>query len=379
MNSSFAVMATTSILLLFALPAFADGVPKSETVHLSRDQEKLIDLRSEVVRKGHLDDGLVLPGEVSADEDRAMQIIPRAPGLVREVRGQLGDRVVAGAVLAVIESNGAADAAATYAAARSRATLTKGQAAREQGLWRAGISSRRDYEVAKQAADEAAAMLLGAQQKLTFLGASLTGKAAQDGLGTLPSTVLKAPIDGTLIERHVAVGDQVDESRVLFRLANLDQVWVIANVSESDVGRVELGQNAQVSLPAYPGTAFPGRITWISDVLDPVTRTVRVRVVVPNSDRLLKPGSFVEATLIPVRPIAQLLVATQAIQRQTDQTVVFVSLGNGDYRLQPITIASRTDTAVAVASGLKAGERVVTSGAFSLLSELEKSSFAGDD
>jgi RND family efflux transporter MFP subunit len=190
--------------------------------------------------------------------------------------------------------------------------------------------------------------------------------------------VVTAPLDGTLIARTVAVGDQVAESSPLFRLANLDKVWVIASVFEKDMGRVAVGQAARVTLAAYPGRQFDGTVTWISDVLDEKSRTLKIRVEIDNGERLLKPGSFARVAVTPTDQRESLVVPAGAVQRQKDQAVVFVAEG-GVFKLRDVTVGERSRDAVAITSGLKPGEPVVTNGAFALLSELGKSAFAGND
>ena len=362
-----------------SLAAPAETQDKPGEVRLTESQMKLIDLRVGAAEPGRVASDLVLNGEVTADQDRTVEVLPRAAGIVRQVMGRLGETVRAGAPLAVIESSGVAEAEATYLAAQSKAALTRAQAAREEMLWRKGISAQQEYQVAKQAAQEAEIQARAAARKLQLLGLdpSAAGNPGAER-GPVRLTVV-APFDGTLIKRNVAVGDQVTESSPLFRLANLDKVWVIASVFEKDMGRVAVGQPAGVTLAAYPGRRFEGTVTWISDVLDEKSRTLKIRVEVDNGERLLKPGSFARVTVTPPDQRAGLVVPAPAVQREKDQTVVFVAEGDGVFKSQAVKVGERSRDAVEIVAGLKPGERVVTNGAFALLSELEKSAFATND
>lgn len=346
-------------------------------VKLTESQAKLIRLVADVAKPGSIAEPLVLNGEVTPNLDRTLTVLPRAPGIVREVKGRLGETVPQGATLAVIESSAVAEAEAAFLAAQSRTALTRAQAAREESLWRKKISSQQDYLAARQAATEADAALRAAERKLQILG--VAPPSAQDrtqGPVRLPVT---APIAGTLIERQVAVGDQVTESSALFRMANLETVWVIASVFEKDIGRVASGEAASVSIPAYPGRAFTGAVTWVSDVLDEKTRTLKIRIELDNPERLLKPGSFARVVVTPADRQAGLVLPTSAVQQQGGETIVFVDEGEGRFKRQVVRIGGRTRDAVAIVEGLEPGQKVVTNGAFALLSELEKSSFAGGD
>lgn len=349
-------------------------------VKLTASQMRLIDLKVEAAEPGRVVNDLVLNGEVTADQDRTVEVLPRTSGIVREVKGRLGDTVRAGAPLAVIESSGAAEAEAAYLSAQSKAALARAQAAREEGLWRKGISAQQDYQVARQAAAQADIEMRAAERKLQLLGLDPKAAGGQSAAARGPVRLtIAAPLDGTLIERRVAAGDQVTEASPLFRLANLEKVWVMASVFEKDMGRVAVGQPARVSLTAYPGRQFEGEVTWISDVLDEKTRTLKIRVELDNGERMLKPGSFARVAVTPADQRNGIIVPASAVQRQKDQNVVFVEEGDGVFKSRDVKVGERSRDAVSIVDGLKPGERVVTNGAFALLSELSKSAFAGGD
>lgn len=380
-HNHFTIVALT--LALLASPALAaPAAPKDSPgeVRLTERQMKLIDLKVATAEPGRVAKDLVLNGEVTTDQDRTVEILPRAAGTVREVNGRLGDTVRAGAPLAVIESSGAAEAEAAYLAARSKVILARIQAAREEGLWRKRITAQQDYQIAQQAATEAEANLRAAERKLRLLGLDPAVIARQLAAGRGPVRLtITAPFAGTLIARRVAVGDQVTESSPLFRLANLEAVWVIASVFEKDMGHVTVGQAARVTLAAYPGRRFDGKVTWISDVLDEKTRTLKIRVEIDNTERQLKPGSFARVAVTPAGQRDGVVVPASAVQQEKSQSVVFVAEGGGLFKRQDVTVGERSPVAAAITAGLQPGARVVTNGAFALLSELGKSAFAGNE
>ena len=354
----------------------AEARPSGE-VRLTESQIKLIELATAPAKPGTISPELTLNGEVMADGNRVVDVLPRAAGIVREVPRQLGDTVHADDTLAVVESAGIADAQANYLTARSKAALTAAQMAREAGLRRKGITSEQENQIARQAADQAAVELRAAERKLVLLGVDPTS-VGQGATLNWNQVAVRAPFAGTLIDRRVAVGDQVTETTPMFRLANLDRVWVIASVFARDVGKVGVGQPASVVLEGYDDRRFEGTVTWISDIVDDKTRTVKLRIELDNVDRMLRPGSYARVA-ITARAGTVLTVPASAVQRQGDQSFVFVGGEPGLFRKRDVTLGGRTRENVEVVKGLKAGETVVTGGAFALRSELEKSAFAGGD
>jgi len=377
MKLSRAILIASAFLSIAGIGASAETEPPTNEVRLTESQTKLIQLAVAVPKSGRLAEPLVLNGEVTANQDLTITVLPRAGGIVREVRGLLGQTVPQGSELAIIESSAAAESESAFLTAQSRFGLAKAQAAREESLWRKGISAQQDYLVARQAAAEAEATLQAAERKLQVLG--LAQPTLQNRVRRPIRLPVLAPFAGTLIERQVAVGDQVTEASPLFRLSDLSTVWVIASVFERDIGRVAIDQPASVSVPAYPGRQFEGKVSWISDVLDEKTRTMKIRIDLSNVDRLLKPGSFARVTVTSSDPQEALLVPADAVQQQGNVAIVFVDEGNGLFKRQVVQVGARTRDAAAIVGGLQQGQKIVTNGAFALLSELEKSSFAGGD
>ena len=353
---------------------------KTPEINLTVEQQKLIDLKTEFVSRGTVSVDLVLNGEVSANQDRTVIVMPKAPGLIREVGKRLGDRVRAGEALATIESPSLSEAQAAYLTARSKANLAQAQLGREEGLWRKKISSEQDYLLAKQAVAETTIDLNAAQRKLSLLGVdlkSITDSPTDQNARThIP---LIAPIEGTVIEKKISAGDQVTTETAAFCVANLTTVWIIASVFEKDIKHIQIGQDASVTLKSYPDRQFEGHVSWISDVMDEKTRTLKIRVELGNPDFLLKPGAYGRVTLsVPVKEDA-VIVPFDAVQRHGRDHVVFVSAGEGKYLPREVKLGARSQKVAEVVEGLEPGAIVVTDGSFLLKSELEKENFAGDE
>lgn len=346
-------------------------------VTLTDAQVKLGEIRSVAVSTGEIGAELRLNGTVSLDQDRVAEIVPRVPGVVREVRAQLGDEVRAGDVLTVIQSRELADAAAEFLAARERLALAQARFAREADLRAKRISAEQEFLEAKQALAEARIEQRSAEQKLRALGFSSDELQAllQRSDEALTRYSVTAPFAGTVIEKHVTQGEQVDTGTAIFRIAQLDKVWVIASVYPKDLGRVAVGQLATVTVQAYPDRTFSGKVTWIASTIDERTRTLPIRVEIDNRERLLKPGLFARVAVVAGAKRNALVIPLPAVQRQKGEAVVFVEEGKGRYARREVSLGVRSGGAVEVIAGLDEGERVVTDGAFLLKSELEKAGF----
>lgn len=359
----------------------ADTANKAGEVRLTESQMKLIELATQRVETGAVSPKLELNGEITPNQDRVVEILPRAPGIVREVKGRLGDVVRRGQTLAVVESSAIADAQASFLNAQSKAKLAQIQAAAKTSLWRKQITSRQDYLVATQAAAAAAVDLRAAEGKLALFGVD-PKSVARSTTGTPVRFPVTAPFDGTIIQRTIAPGDQVTDvppATPLFRLANLANVWVMASVFQKDMGLVAIGQRATVSIAGYQGKRFPGKVTWISDVLDQKTRTLQLRIELANINGMLRPGSFATVELSTRSQGPALTIPEEAVQHEKKETIVFVDAGSGLFKSRKVKLGASADRKVEVLNGLKPGEKVVTQGAFTLLSELDKDSFANND
>src|SRR3972149_2103139 len=184
------------------------------------------------------------------------------------------------------------------------------------------------------------------------------------GHATIP---IIAPFKGRIVERLVTVGQVVDTSTKLFKLIDLSTVWVWANIYEKDLGMVKKGQEIFITVTPYPDRVFTGRITYISDTLDPATRMIKVRAELENPERLLKPEMFATVKINVGRGFS-LAIPESAIQREGANTIVFVALPppykGGEFEKRVVSIGTEVDGYHQVLSGLKEGERIVTKGAF---------------
>jgi membrane fusion protein, heavy metal efflux system len=299
---------------------------------------------------------LVLPAVVEADPARTVKVLPPVTGRVTELKVQLGERVVQGQELAVIDSGDLAQAYSDIEKARSVLTLTKKALDRQLGLEKAGGAAIKDREQAQSDYDQAVAELERAQSRLRAIGVPADQKE-QSRLLTL-----KAPVAGSVIDLQVARGAFLnDPTAAIMTIADLGTVWVTANVPEKDTALVTPGQDVEVVFSAYPGEVFAGKVLFISDVLDPDTRRTKIRIAFENPDMKLKPNMFADATFLAPRQIKQ-VVPTQALVLKNETDEVFVEVAPWTFEARPVEVGFQQGDQAVVERGLNAGERIVVKG-----------------
>ena len=299
---------------------------------------------------------LVLPAVVEADPSRTVKVLPPVAGRVTDLMVQLGERVVQGQELAVIDSGDLALAYADIDKAKSVRTLTKNVLDRQLGLEKAGGTAIKDREQAQSDYNQAVAELDRAESRLRAMGVP----ADQKGQSRLLS--MKAPASGSVIDLQVARGAFLNDlTAAIMTIANLGTVWVTANVPEKDTASVTKGQDVSVVLSAYPGEVFTGKVLFISDVLDPDTRRTKVRIAFKNLDMRLKPNMFANATFLAPKQMVQ-VVPTLALVLKDESDQVFVEVAPWTFEARTVEVGFQQGDQAVVESGLKAGERVVVKG-----------------
>ncbi len=303
---------------------------------------------------------LVLPAIVEADPARTVNVMPSVTGLVIDLMAQLGGRVTKGQQLAIIDSSDLAQALSDDEKARSALKLTKQSLDRLMVLEKTSAISIKDREQAQSDYAQAVSELERADARLRAIGAPLDAKANTRLLS------VKSPISGSVISLQVAPGAYLnDATAAMMTIANLDTVWVTANVPEKDLSFVYPGQTVKVSVTSYPNRAFAGKVLFVSDVVEPDTRRDKVRIEFPNPDKALKPNMFATVTFV-APPVTQITVPNSALLMTNDTTSVFVEVENWAFERRNVEIAYQEGTATAVKSGLSPGDRIVVKGAVRL-------------
>jgi len=334
-------------------------------VQLSPEAMKRADIRFERVGTLSSAQVLIAPAELQPNADRIARVGPRVAGRIAHVMVSLGANVRAGQPLATIRSPEAAEAAATLDSARAAETLARRSLARERELFERKVSAQREVLEAEAALENAEAAVRAAEARLAAKGFSAPSGNAE------PVVTVTSPIAGTVIERTAAADAPVGPDTVLFTIADLSSLWLTVRVSETSVEAIRRGQTVSVLVGGRPDRPVDGRVDYIAPIVAPDTRTVDVRVQVPNRTGELRPGTSASARFdLPDRPMsagdARVLVPRTAIQELNQSNVVFVPSGENRFTPQPVMLGSSFGDQVEVLSGLTAGDRIVIKGAFTL-------------
>lgn len=327
-------------------------------------------------------------GMISVDETRATPIFLPYSGQITQVMVQQGATVVEGQPLLTLRTSDVVDArnalfsaAATRASALAASKLADENLKRQEQIYRTAGGALRDYEqarndaVAAQAALRSAEAALGAaRDKLEIFGKSQGEIARLEGSrevnGYHPETTFRAPIGGVIVNRAVSPGQfvQVGGTAPVLTIANPSRVWLVAQLAESDAPHVHLGDQVDVKVSAFPGRVFQAVVDNIASALDPVSHRLPVRATIANPDGALKPQMFANFTIrhqetVPAGSRSVMSVPAQAVIRENDTARVWIQIAPNRFRCVDVTLGESHNGRVDVTSGLKGGEKVVTSGA----------------
>lgn len=311
---------------------------------------------------------------VQSNENELAEVTTLIRGRVVKVYVDVGQDVKKDALLALLHSTdlGVTEGAYLKAVAQLHEAELAYERARDLHEHKAvslAELQRREAEMKTAQADAREA-----QNRLELLGVPAEELGRLHRERTIKADVpLRAPFDGRVIMRNITRGEVVETMQKLFTVADLSDVWVVGKVPEKDVRFIHREQVVEVRATSYPGQVFSGTITYISDVLDPATRTMQLRVTVPNPKKLLKPEMYATVRVYAEPEPEAMLVPVAAVQRSSEPSYVFVQLDGGRFEKRPVVLGPETDQVVAVLSGLREGELIVTAGTFVLKSEFEKS------
>jgi membrane fusion protein, heavy metal efflux system len=304
-------------------------------------------------------------GTVAFNGNTSTQVLAPISGPVTRLAVELGDHVAAGSPLAYVASPDFAADVAAYRKAVAAAEMTARIADQDDQLWKNDAIARRDLEQAQTDASQAAADRDAALEQLKALGVDSAALAAirRGREVTAPQGVVRSPIAGVVVERLVTAGQLLQAGTTpCFTVADLSTVWVMANVFESDLPDVAVGDPADVE-PTVGGERFAGTVDYVGALVDPQTRATTVRVMVRNRADFLKRDMYVRVAIHARHPRRGLLVPVSAVLRDADNLpFVFVARSDGSFARRPVTLGSRVMDRFAIAAGLAAGERVITEG-----------------
>jgi cobalt-zinc-cadmium efflux system membrane fusion protein len=346
----------------------------------------------EIVTPQPIEGSITATGKILVTEDRVANIGPVHEGRIVKLYAGQGETVTKGQKLADLESADIDQAEADYLKALADLENAKRTSAADVKFNQATYDrtkllvekeitpaknlqqAEHDLEVAKATAansiESGKVTVTNARRHLLILGLK---ESAIDALATKKnpgSSVfsLTSPISGVVVERGGTIGATVGSDANLFKIINLSSVWIDANVFEKDLERIKRGQEVKVTVPAFPGSTFSGRVILISSVVDPETRTVQVRTEVSNRDGRLKPDMFANVEVVTAVHRTAISIPLSAVLDDNGKSVVFVADGN-EYKKREVTVGMKSDDRVEITSGLTEGDKVVVKGNYLLMEQ----------
>jgi cobalt-zinc-cadmium efflux system membrane fusion protein len=333
-------------------PVTVEAAPDPNVAEV--DHPEQFPLATAELRAAH--DDLTVNGAVTPDVSRTVPVNALSGGRVVEIAARLGDDVQKGQVLLKIHSPELAQALSDYQKALSDEMLSRRALERALILFEHGALAEKEKENAQATEDKAKIDVAAVKEKIRLLNGSL------DTLS--PIIEVRAPISGTIVAQNITGGAGVkslDNAPDLFTIADLSEVWVMCDVYENNLARVHEGDFAEVRLAAYPDRPLRGRVAKIMSLLDPATRTAKVRLELPNPKGLLKPGMFATARFVSREATRRVFVPASAILRLHDKDWVFRPAGGKSFRRVEVTAGlAQGEGSQEILSGLAAGDRVVS-------------------
>jgi membrane fusion protein, heavy metal efflux system len=347
--------------------------PPAGEVWLS--QQQVIDAKIEVkpVMDQDVDDTILTSGRVALDDLRSAHVFSPVTGRVVKISAQLGQRVKKGEALATIESPDIGSAVSDVHKAEADLIAAQHDYQRKKDLFEQKAGSAADLEAAEDAYRKAKAEIERARQKQALLRVGNADAVTQ-------TYTLTSPIDGEVLLRNINPGIEVQgqysggATQELFTVGEIDKVWVIADLYEMDIARVHVGTPANVTVVTYKDKVFKGQVDWVSGMLDPATRTAKVRCTFDNPDRLLRPEMYATVQ-ISVDQTRALAIPRNALLRLGEYKVVFIEVGDepGRVRFQrmPVDVdEGESSQWLEVKHGLEPGQKIVVNGAILLSQKL---------
>ena len=313
-------------------------------------------IQTQAARTSTIPEYLDLPAHIEADPTRVVHVFAPTGGRIVEMKVRPWDRVEKGQTMAVLESSDLARAVADYHKALVDNQVKQKALVRSEDLLDHKAISEKDYEQAQGDAQQSQAEVEAAREQVQVFGMDPDHASTQ--------LLVKAPRAGVILDIGAAPGEfsqALSAPAPLATIADITSVWALGDIYEQDLSVAKSGQEAQVTLNAYPDQHWAGRVGVVSGAVDPATRTLHVRVILPNAGARIKPGMF-GAIRILRSSTEGILVPAPAVIREGNNAYVFIGKGNGRFERRAVKIGRTLDGSIEIVSGVNAGETIVSEG-----------------
>jgi cobalt-zinc-cadmium efflux system membrane fusion protein len=318
-------------------------------------------LRIDTVSTSQLVTAITLTGKVGTNDDNVVPVYSLVSGIVNDIKVNLGDNVSPGQTLAVVRSQEMAQYSSDLLNAQTNLTVAQKNLEKTVDLFHSGLASVPDTLAARVGLQQAQAELSRVNRVLKINGGNSEG-----------DFVVRAPIGGFIVQKGATNNMLIrgDNSTSLFTISDLKNVWIQANVYESNISLIHQGENVDVTTLAYPGRVFKGRIDKVMNVLDPTSKVMKVRVVLPNPDYALKPEMYASISVSDKENKQCLSVPSSAVIFDHSQNYVLIFHSKSDVVITPVTVLSAVGDKTFIATGVNEGDKIVSSQAILIYNAL---------
>ncbi len=375
------------------------GQGSSHAVVVEKEAQANVGLKIVEVATRPMVTALQTTGIVSPNETRVAHVRPLARGLIEKVFVRLGDRVKAGDSLVRYDNIELGELINEYLSSlaqeekeRTNVEVSQKFLDRSKALLENQAIAQKEYELkeaeyknAQAALERQRADLAKYEEKLHRFGLSdkdierLHGPEHQQAHRTASYNVLRAPFAGIITKYDVAEGELVEPDRELFTITDIDTVWVLADVYEKDLSLIREGQQVEIAVATYPDRVFTGKIAYVSDLIDPTSRSAKVRCVVENKSHELKLDMFATVRVPTSHSRQVLAVPASSLQNVEGKSVAFAQVGESEFVPRAVQVGAQQEGWVEILSGLKPGEKVVAEGSFYVKSNLQRERIGGEE
>ena len=379
----------TLIFVLFACGG-KDEMKKEEhnevhtrVVMLSRESIKQIRFETETAKLEPFTGYLSIPAKVITNQDNEAQIGSLVQGRVHEVLVKIGDYVKAGQILMYVEGLEIGEIKAGYLKTKAQYDYAKADLARHKLLLEQNIGSKESYYTAEAECQKAYAEFQAEDKKIHSIGLSdeeaFNSKSNSSDEHTSGTLAVKSPINGIVVERNVVIGQLVDAAATAFKVINTSSVWIDGQIYEKDLAKINQKTNAVFTTTTYPNEKFKGKIIYIGQTVDELTRTITMRGEFGNSTSKLKPQMFGELKIPVGANATAIMIPDEAVVKEAGQEYVFVQSNDTSFTQRKVISGAMVNNRIEIKEGLHEGEKVVSKGVFYLKSEFKKEELEGDE
>lgn len=309
-------------------------------------------LKIDTVNQCQLVNAITLTGQVDYNQDNEVKIYPMISGNVQDVKAALGDYVKQGQVLGTITSSEMAGYSRDLSAAETNVAVTKKNLDATQEMAKSGLSSQLDVVAAQTAYTQAQAELSRSNRVLSLNGGSKDGEY-----------IIKAPISGFIVDKSITnnMTIRTDNGGDLFIISDLKNVWIWANVYESDINKVHMGDDVDITTLSYPGKVFKGKVDKIMNILDPTNKVMKIRIVLPNENYELKPQMFASVTVTSKVNSSATCISSGALVFDNSQYFVLLYKSNSDVEIKKVQVINTIGDRTYISSGVEPGDKIISS------------------